>query len=870
MFIAHLRALQCCGILTLFALTATAQVTSVTLTDSGGGPALPLPAGAFEPAEAGLTPPLKMVTPTARCNQFQSVVNVGVALPFSSPIRKLEGRWSGALLSMINPYPNEWVEEAHAYGDMYPFFKPLFSLNGVAAGPGTLEIRGYNAAGAQLAAVSQPGRVVAPPVYKTAAQLGAAAHPRFWLTTARLATTTAHLQALDAAGVRYRDAVDYFVNALAIQPDVNHPQFATLVYDRESYIPDLALCYKVHSQSIPGISNPARAASCANAAKTMVQRIATEYSNGTRLYSRDSGYDIRFELMYLMVAYDWLNDQFSVADKSLMVTVANNWLDWYAANGYARTHPVENYYAGYLQGRILSVLATAGDNAQAQRQLDELHRMLAQEVPIISQRICGGDWSEGWNYGPYTFIEFTLANQALLEAGENWDAAFDFVHNVGQSYAYMVSPDFSETRSFGGYSGSFAHLTSPSMLATLSGNTRSGAWATRVYNGFNAQPANDYYASRGFAFFEVLSANTTQPLDVSVAPLSYFNPGTGRFFSTSSLSNTSAFQVMTENAPYYYDHMGYANGDVRLYKGNTCLLCPAAYRGGNFRGEDDTLAFSTYMANGQAQNVNRNNQNLFVKDTNRFSAVGMRFESSFTSSRYDENHVDSANALDYLIREAVHVRPGTLVVRDLHRRRHATDALVANWHLGSSLAVTNPSAGQYQIGTLRIGLIGPSAPVPVFANDNDAGGVRIGTLMTQTFPLSMTQMEQIAVFSETDTAVSYSGGILALSSGQCVTFTAGTVNVAPCGCAATTMSVIRLAKSQTNPAIDFNWTAVSGAAGFKVYRTNEAANPYSWGQPAGSVGGAALTFSDAGQMSNATTQFYTVTNTNACGAESPQ
>src|SRR6185369_8264812 len=151
---------------------------------------------------------------------------------------------------------------------------------------------------------------------------------------------------------------------------------------------------------------------------------------------------------------------------------------------------------------------------------------------------------------------------------------------------------------------------------------------------FNAQPANDYLASRGLSFIEVLTAKPVQPLDTSVAPLSYFNAGTGRFFSTSSLTDTSAYQVTAENSPYLYDHMGYASGDVRLYKGTSCLLCPVAYRGYPFRGEEETTAFSTYLVNGQTQSVNRNNQVLFTLDTNRFAAIGMRFESSYPTSRY--------------------------------------------------------------------------------------------------------------------------------------------------------------------------------------------------------------------------------------------
>ena len=68
----------------------------------------------------------------------------------------------------------------------------------------------------------------------------------------------------------------------------------------------------------------------------------------------------------------------------------------------------------------------------------------------------------------------------------------------------------------------------------------------------------------------MIFADMSQTADVSILPLSYLASGTGRFFSKSSLTDTGAYQVIAEDINYYFDHYGYANGDVRLYHGAAC------------------------------------------------------------------------------------------------------------------------------------------------------------------------------------------------------------------------------------------------------------------------------------------------------------
>lgn len=378
----------------------------------------------------------------------------------------------------------------------------------------------------------------------------------------------------------------------------------------------------------------------------------------------------------------------------------------------------------------------------------------------MNQRLAGGDWAEGWNYGWYSTLEFSLVNTLMKDLGEDWSADFDWLSGLPVSLFHMVSFDYSQTFSFGGYSGNYPDRTSPSLLAVLSASSPIG-WL--LYQSMNANPNNDFTDLPADTFYEMIFAKPSPPPPMAYMP-AYFNSGTGRFFSTSG-----PYFVSAENTSYSYDHYGYSNGDVRLYRGTTCLVCPSAYRGPAFDGEAGTAAFSTYTVNGKEQNLplGRNNQNLFTIQNATFDAIGMRFESSWPSDRFDESIVDPANPLDYIIREAVHLRPGMLIVRDLHRRRHASDTLIARFHLG-----TDP---------LKISTFYPSGVTVTTSDDHDGGGNVIGKLMQLDFASSTSPMELVTVFSETLTATSYANGVLTMSDGTRVTFANGTVSVQSAG-----------------------------------------------------------------------------------------
>lgn len=747
------------------AQTVTTQTTA-QLTDSADTPAiLPLIPDAVEPAEPRV-PALTVAVPNGQAARMMNLVDPAIAIPFNSPIRQVRAFWNGTPLNLIDPAGMDIFWEAHTQNSQIGFFKPLFSLAGIPPGSGTLEIRAFDAGGTQVASVSIPSlRVVAPPAPLATAAIAAMQHPRIYLTLSRMAAIRARSTS-DVARQRFEAALGRFLGVLAQIPDPTSAAFNDALYDPEDYIPLLAFAYQLHKSD-----DPVTAGKAAGAAHTLAMGIANAYDSGAREFGRDTGYDIRFGLRNLMLAYDWMYDQFTPAERALIVKTATRWIDWYHTTpGYAETWPVENYFAGYIQGIALTGVATAGDNADADRILALMRSKLGGLMPVMNQRLAGGDWAEGWNYGPYSVTEMALVNQLLLDLGEDWSAVFDWMQPLPLSLTFQVAPDYSLTESYGGYSGNYANKTSPSALAVLSSTTSLGALANILYTSMNANPNNDFADLPSDTFYEMIFDKKSVPPPMPVR-LSYLNTGTGRFFSRSALGgNPNAYFVSGENNSYSYDHYGYANGDVRLYHGTTCLVCPAAYRGPDFDGEAGTPAFSTYMVNGLEQaaslGMNRNNQNFLYVDRGTFAAFGMRFESSWSANRFDEGIISPDNPLDYMIREVVHVRPGTMVVRDLHRRRHPSDTLSMRWHLGS----TNPNA-------LKMSTIYPAGVTVSSSNDVDAGGNIIGTLIRVDFPSSTAPQEAITVFSETLTATSYAGGTLTLSDGTRVIFANGDVDV---------------------------------------------------------------------------------------------
>ncbi len=724
-------------------LLPTRQVIAV-LTGSGevAVPPPPLPvtvSAPFWPLEPWFHPALSIVAPNEQCPRVTRLISLAVGSAETSGAREIRAFLGGERLRLLDPADTAVVEPAHSSGSRISFFKPVFSLEGVRAGTGTLTIGAYDGDRRLLQSVRIPGITVAPPPRPvTTCDFTGVPRPRLWLTPDRLARARSRSPA-DPPAARFWAAVDRFVDALAVAPDPTSTAFESLVPEPEGYVPALALCYQLSR----GTDDPT-ASACAEAAIALTDRIARDYTSGARRFGDGGGSAIRSALVSLLLAYDWLHDRLAPAQRTAYSSVATAWIDWYHGAGPDESKPYTANYAGYLHALALTVAATAGENADIERLVALLNEKLAWELPVLNQRLCGGDWPEGPERGQLAVQQLQLVNQLLRDAGADHSILFDWVEAVPTWLTYQTFPDFRGLVPFGEVSEGAPHRISPALLAVLSSTTGRGALAARLYAMGLAAPGSEMSdRSPGFTAWEMLFADTSSTGDVSALPLTYLATGTGRWISRSSLTDRDAYQIVAEAMSYSGDGFGHANGDVRMYRGSECLLCPAAHRRRAVRGADGTAAFSTYLVNQLPQGpLARNAGVVSVQTGTDLSAVVLRFGSSYAVGPHDEHAVDADNPLLYAFRQVVHLYPDTLIVRDISFRRHPMDTMYALWHLGSTgermtldeRSFTVPTAS----GTLRVDRFtdypraGATAPT-TFEVDLDGDERPIGTLMTERF-----------------------------------------------------------------------------------------------------------------------------------------
>jgi hypothetical protein len=171
---------------------------------------------------------------------------------------------------------------------------------------------------------------------------------------------------------------------------------------------------------------------------------------GDKAATRDDGYAIRNLGPYTALAYDWLHAQLTPEQKAKAKKRWAAWLTWYRDNGYRARVPGTNYQAGYLVSATLIAIAQAGESEEA----TVLWRFVADELWNKDMRAAfapggildGGDWPEGWQYGPLAVTSYALAARVAKRAGiviegvEAWHTAMLRRHVYGMSPGDKVYP----------------------------------------------------------------------------------------------------------------------------------------------------------------------------------------------------------------------------------------------------------------------------------------------------------------------------------------------------------------------------------------------------------------------------------------------
>ena len=235
------------------------------------------------------------------------------------------------------------------------------------------------------------------------------AHPRLWLDDELLA----RFQALAA---EERSAV---ARAIARCADVRArpEQYARggMGLDFGNVMSGCALAWKVTGNA----DDAATAVSYFHALLDDYEQFG-DGGGGDDVVRHDTGYAYRGHAVYAAIGYDWLHDAPGVDDALLAHARARfkAWSDWYLVDGYLVHEPGANYQAGFVFGTTLIAIAEGGEaGADGDALWDYMlgtvfaDEMLAAVSP--GGVLEGGDWLEGWQYGPLSVMEYALSIRAL-------------------------------------------------------------------------------------------------------------------------------------------------------------------------------------------------------------------------------------------------------------------------------------------------------------------------------------------------------------------------------------------------------------------------------------------------------------------------
>ncbi len=177
------------------------------------------------------------------------------------------------------------------------------------------------------------------------------------------------------------------------------------------------------------------------------ERIGDRMGGDTAI-QRDSGYVIRNIGPYTALAYDWLHAAPGMTP-ALRLKARERWaawLAWYRDKGYRARVPGSNYQAGFLAAATMIAIAQGGE-ATEQRG-PELWAFVADELwakdmaPAFATGgvLDGGDWPEGWQYGPLAVAHYSLAARIARRAGIKIEGVEPWLASVLRRHVHGLSP----------------------------------------------------------------------------------------------------------------------------------------------------------------------------------------------------------------------------------------------------------------------------------------------------------------------------------------------------------------------------------------------------------------------------------------------
>ena len=302
---------------------------------------------------------------------------------------------------------------------------------------------------------------------------------------------------------------------------------------------------------------------------------------GDNAARRDDGYALRNLGPYTALAYDWLHELMPVPLREHAVQRWAAWLDWYAEKGYRARVPGTNYQAGYLLAATAIAVAQAGEAGETGGTrwtlvADELWGKDMHAALAPGGILDGGDWPEGWQYGPLAVASYSLAARIAARAGIDVQGIGPWLDSLLKRHVYALSPGD------GVYAGGDTEAETPTLVPNV-------LTLTAVALG-EATPASRQWAKSELSRLRVVDVDsllfsalaTVGPPPVAVPraswPTAYLAPATGTLYARTRWDASAMWLVAECQHTIDVDHRHPNAGNFVLSRGpDDVIVDPTPY-----------------------------------------------------------------------------------------------------------------------------------------------------------------------------------------------------------------------------------------------------------------------------------------------------
>jgi hypothetical protein len=471
---------------------------------------------------------------------------------------------------------------------------------------------------------------------------------------------------------------------------------------------------------------------------------------------RDMGYPIRNLGPYTAIAYDWLHDVPGMTP-DLRHRARQRWAAWlkrYLDKGYHPHDPSSNYQAGFLFAATMITIAQGGEAAEEDGPkawklvADGLWGKDMAAALAAGGVLDGGDWDEGWQYGPLSVAEYALAARVAKKNGIAVDGVQAWLAGLLRRHVYALNPG-DQMWAGGDFDDEHMYL-SPSVLtldaiALGDASTEDKKWA-------RGELVRLKLADRDYLLFDALASIGDPPSLVPRTswPTWYEAPATGTLFTRTGWDEHAIWFVALCDKPAV-DHRGPNAGNFVLSRGQADLVVdPSPYGSlSTLTGNGPTVLSKQLPANYQPSQGAWGEDVAWDWSTKTQSGVVAARCNYGDTYRFQEHKTDVAEALrDFVLVPSKDGRDASLVIIDRATTGEADRKMFLRFRVPGEIAIDKAGIGTIAIKDAKLAISdgaatpGPAATIGHTAEkDCFKDGTQRGKCDAARFPVSDYRVE---------------------------------------------------------------------------------------------------------------------------------